>query len=75
MSDKRVNNDLRDQTERLCSGLLPSVADAIRELVRTAYWAGVSDTNRLHKPVQHCDNTSIFEDRPSCLADSGREEF
>jgi len=63
MTDKRVNTDLRDQTEKLCGGLLPSVADAIRELVRTAYWAGVSDTNNLHKPVQHCDNIGFYKER------------
>ena len=41
--EKRVHEQLREQVDAMCEGILPCIADKIKHTVRQAYYLGCAD--------------------------------
>jgi len=41
--DRRTHDLLRDMVDETCEGILPCIADKVRELARKAYYLGCAD--------------------------------
>ena len=48
-TEKRVHDQLREQIDAMCDGILPCIADKIRHAVRQAYYLGCADGLRFAK--------------------------
>lgn len=44
--DRRVHDALRTMVDRACEGILPCIADKIRDATRRAYYLGCADGMR-----------------------------
>ncbi len=42
-TEKRVHEQLREQVDKMCEGILPCIAEKIKHSVRQAYYLGCAD--------------------------------
>ena len=49
VKDKRLHNDLRDMVEKACEGVMPHVAEKIKDAARRAYYLGVLDGMKIER--------------------------
>ena len=71
-NERRVHDTLRLMVDNACKGLMPHIADRIKDTARRAYYLGINDgmtiehqTNEKEKRNEDCNNTNHDHARAS----------
>lgn len=65
-TDRRIHDNLRVMVDKACKGLMPHIADRIKDTARRAYYLGCADGMTLERQKTEEENRNEDHDTTDC---------